>query len=364
MIYDYSETIDYLLDWYDSNARTLVWRDNPTPYFVWISEIMLQQTRVEAVKSYFNRFISVLPDIEALATVDEEKLLKLWEGLGYYNRARNLQKAAKIIMTKYHGQMPVSFEEILTLPGIGSYTAGAISSIAFGLRQPAVDGNVLRVMKRLAASYDDITKASVKKELEQDLREIMPQHRPGDFNQAIMELGATVCIPNGKPLCDKCPIMHLCNGLQQGIHMEIPKKPPKKPRKLEEKTILLIERNNEYALRKRDDQGLLAGMWELPHLEGKLTTSQLDEKLHKEGFRNYTVDSLGEAKHIFSHIEWRMNGYHVRIEATTVNEATNNIYEIEYPNTSKDAFLWASKEEIDSEYSLPTAFKAYRNYMI
>ena len=185
-----------LLAWYDAGRRILPWREEPTPYHVWLSEIMLQQTRVEAVKPYYDRFLQALPDIGSLAAVEEEKLLKLWEGLGYYNRARNLKKAAEIIVSEYGGEMPDDFEKIQSLPGIGSYTAGAVSSIAFGRAYPAVDGNVLRILSRLRADGRDILNAKVKKSVEDELFGVMPCDRPGDFNQALMELGAMVCIPS------------------------------------------------------------------------------------------------------------------------------------------------------------------------
>jgi A/G-specific adenine glycosylase len=355
MTYDYTDTIDYLLDWYDNNARILPWRDNPKPYYVWISEIMLQQTRVEAVKLYFERFINKLPDIKSLAYTTEEQLFKLWEGLGYYNRARNLQKAAIIIMEEYQGVIPTDYDSLLKLPGIGSYTAGAIASIAFHIPEPAVDGNVLRVMKRVAGSFDDITKASVKKELEQDIRGIIPKGRPGDFNQAVMEVGAMICIPNGKPLCMKCPIMHLCKAYQNKTEMSIPVKTLKKPRKIEEKTVLLIERNGEYALRKRKSSGLLAGLWELPTLEGKLAPLALEEVLLNQGLENFTIQNLGEGKHIFSHIEWHMTGYYIKLqEETKVYENTLYIAD------RASQLIWASKKQIEEIYTLPTAFEKYR----
>lgn len=358
MDYNYTDTIDYLLDWYDNNARILPWRDNPKPYYVWISEIMLQQTRVEAVKVYFDRFITTLPGIKALAYAEEEKLLKLWEGLGYYNRARNLQKAARIIMEEHNGCMPADYNSLLKLPGIGSYTAGAIASIAFQIPEPAVDGNVLRVMKRIAGSFDDITKAGVKKGLEQDIREIMPKDRPGDFNQAVMELGALVCIPNGKPLCMKCPVMHLCKAYHDKTELSIPVKPDKKPRKIEEKTVLLFHRNGEYAIRKRDNKGLLAGLWELPALEGKLSLSAVEEMLMKSGAEVQAVQGLGEAKHIFSHIEWHMTGYYIRLEEDG-KVAENSVYE----SGMDSRLIWVSKEEMEQDYTLPSAFEKYRKYI-
>lgn len=358
MKYDYTDTICYLLDWYDNNARILPWRDNPKPYYVWISEIMLQQTRVEAVKLYFERFIKALPDIKSLAYAEEEKLMKLWEGLGYYNRARNLQKAAKIIMEEYNGVMPDNYLILQKLPGIGSYTAGAVASIAFRIPEPAVDGNVLRVMKRLAGSFDDITRAAVKKELEQDIREIMPGDRPGDFNQAVMELGATVCIPNGRPLCMKCPVMHLCKAYHNKTEMSIPVKPEKKPRKIEEKTVLLLEKNGEYAIRKRNNKGLLAGLWELPTLDGKLSIIAVEELLIGQGERIREIQTLGEAKHIFSHIEWHMTGYHIWLEEE-LKAAESTSYEA----ASDSRLLWVSREEIEKEYTLPSAYEKYRRYV-
>ena len=347
MTYNYSETVEFLLDWYDLNARILEWRSNPKPYYVWVSEIMLQQTRVEAVKAYFDRFIHALPDIKALATVDDDYLMKLWEGLGYYNRARSLKKAAIIVMEEYNGELPGDYDKLLTLPGIGSYTAGAISSIAFGIPQPAVDGNVLRVMKRIAASMDDITKDKVKKELENDLREIMPKHRPGDFNQAIMELGATVCIPNGKPLCDKCPVMHLCKAFKKDLTEQIPVKPKKKGRVIEPKTVLVIEYEGKYAIRKRVEKGLLHGLWELPNLPETISYEKLEEDVLQWNLECEQIDKISSAKHIFTHKEWHMVGYYLRLKSKE--------------NLPFENLVWADKEELNEKYSLPTAFENYKN---
>ena len=348
MKYDYKEIVPYLLDWFDYNARILAWRENPKPYYVWVSEIMLQQTRVEAVKGYFDRFITTLPDIKHLATVEEEKLLKLWEGLGYYNRVRNLQKAAQIVMKDYNGTVPADYKELLKLPGIGSYTAGAITSIAYQIPVPAVDGNVLRVTKRISGSYDDITKESVKKELWEDLIDIMPKDRPGDFNQSLMELGATVCLPNGKPLCEKCPVMHLCKAFHQDVVMKIPVKPAKKERRIEDKTILLIEYQNKYVLKKRASKGLLAGLWELPSLEGKQSILKLEQSMKELGLTVQSVESMGDAKHIFSHIEWHMIGYHVIVDGYTQDYVKEDT-----------SYVWASEKEINQIYTLPTAFSAF-----
>ncbi len=347
MSYDYKAIVVYLLDWYDYNARILAWREKPRPYYIWVSEIMLQQTRVEAVKGYFDRFITALPDIQALAEAEEERLLKLWEGLGYYSRVRNLKKAAGRIMNEYNGELPADYNELLKLPGIGAYTAGAIASIAFNINVPAVDGNVLRVTKRIAGSFDDITKEKVKKEIWEDLRQIMPEERPGAFNQALMELGAMVCLPNGRPLCDRCPVMHLCKAFHMGTTMQIPVKPQKKERRTENRTILLIEHQGRYALHKRADTGLLAGLWELPGIEEKLSKSKLISRLKELELPVEKVLPLGEAKHIFSHVEWHMTGYYIRLAHAGL------------PGYDKERTVWADKEEISNRYSIPNAFSAY-----
>jgi len=351
MTYDYSEIVPFLLHWYERNARILRWREEPKPYYVWVSEIMLQQTRVEAVKGYFDRFLSELPDIKALAGAEEEKLLKLWEGLGYYNRVRNMQKAARIIMEEYHGELPADYEALKKLPGIGSYTAGAIASIAFGLPEPSVDGNVLRVLKRISASFDDITKEKVKKELEEDVRQIMPKERPGDFNQSLMELGATVCLPNGKPLCEQCPVVHLCKAFHQGVELQIPVKPPKKERRVEERTVFVIKQECntalEIVLHRRPDTGLLSGMWELPNQEGHLTEQEV-RKLFPEA----ELKRLPDGKHIFSHVEWRMWCYEIKLaEAGCLPE---NIEQGAKPFTL---------QEIREQISLPSAFDCCKKYM-
>ena len=225
--------VEPLLSWYDANARILPWREQPTAYRVWVSEIMLQQTRVEAVKPYYERFMKACPDVRALAVAEEETLLKLWEGLGYYNRVRNMQKAAQILVKENKGEIPAHFEELIKLPGIGKYTAGAISSIAFGIPVPAVDGNVLRVITRITADERDIAKDSVKQAIARDVQEIIPMRRAGDFNQALIELGAIVCVPNGPAKCTECPVAHLCEAKKQDIVNEFPKKAPKKARTIE-----------------------------------------------------------------------------------------------------------------------------------
>ncbi|SHO52602.1 A/G-specific DNA-adenine glycosylase [Anaerocolumna xylanovorans DSM 12503] len=361
MKYDYSPTIEFLLDWYGQNARILPWRENPKPYYVWISEIMLQQTRVEAVKAYFERFINALPDISSLADVEEEKLLKLWEGLGYYNRVRNLQKTARILVSEYDGKLPKDYTKLLTLPGIGSYTAGAIASIAFHIAEPAVDGNVLRVMMRVSGSFDDITEAKVKKSLEEDLRAVMPKDRPGDFNQAVMELGATVCIPVGRPLCNKCPLMHLCQAFKNRTEDKIPVKKEKKPRKIQERTVFLLESGGRYVLNKREKKGLLAGMMEFPGVDEKLSPLMAEEYLTGLGYAIEGFIPLGEAKHIFSHVEWHMTGYLVHVREIVAEDSRSYRKDKE---ESKTVPVWALKREIEEIYSLPSAFDYYRKFIV
>ena len=336
-----------LLSWYDQNARVLPWRENPSPYRVWISEIMLQQTRVEAVKPYFERFISQLPTITALANAPEAQLMKLWEGLGYYNRARNLQKAAIEIVDRYGGELPASFDALLSLPGIGEYTAGAISSIAFSIPAPAVDGNVLRVISRYCGSYDDITQPRVKACVSDAIIQIFPQ-RVGDFNQALMELGATVCLPNGDPLCSQCPLSQICLAHRKNLTAEIPQKAKKKPRKIEHHTILLLQNDQkEYALIQRPDSGLLAGLWEFPHVSGTLKYEDLASVLSPMGLSLLSAEPLSPAKHIFTHLEWHMTGYHVLVTGAGINR-----------------FTWVSPLRLKTEFALPGALSVYRNFAL
>ena len=338
--FELKKIVDPLLAWYDSNARILPWREEPTAYRVWVSEIMLQQTRVEAVKPYYERFMNALPDVKALAEAEEETLLKLWEGLGYYSRVRNMKKAAIHIMEEHGGQIPADYEKLCKLPGIGAYTAGAIASIAYGLPEPAVDGNVLRVMKRIAGSYDDISKESVKRELREDIKAVMPMGRCGEFTQSLMELGALVCIPNGKPLCDQCPVMHLCKAFREGTTDKIPVKPAAKQRRIEEKTVYVMECNGKFALHKRDNSGLLAGLWELPNEDGKM-----DPKEAAKNMKAVVIEELGKAKHVFSHVEWHMMGYYLKLSEML------------------EEYEWKSADEIKNGYAIPAAFSAYTKYL-
>ncbi len=342
-----------LLKWYDKGRRILPWREDPQPYYVWLSEIMLQQTRVEAVKPYYDRFIQNVPDIQALAEMEEDKLVKLWEGLGYYNRVRNLQKAAKVIVKEYEGKMPSEYESLLELPGIGSYTAGAIASIAYGKAVPAVDGNVLRVLSRLRMDGEDILSQKTKTRVEKELREVIPANRPGDFNQALMELGAMVCLPNGEPKCDECPWEALCQAHHMGKTAEFPKKKAKKARKIEEKTVLVIQDEDRAAFRRRPEKGLLAGMYEFPVLEGRLTEDKVLEILGQMGLKVLRIRPIGEAKHIFSHKEWHMVGYAIKVD---------ELERPEKPEFRQD-WIFVDKNEVRENYPVPSAYAAYTEYL-
>ncbi len=332
-----------LLAWYDAGRRVLPWREEPTPYHVWLSEIMLQQTRVEAVRPYYDRFLRELTDIGSLAAVEEEKLLKLWEGLGYYNRARNLKKSAMQIMSEYDGKMPGDYDSLIKLTGIGSYTAGAISSIAFGNAVPAVDGNVLRILSRLRMDDRDILDAGVRKAVGEEIKGIMPVSRPGDFNQALMELGATVCIPNGSPRCEECPWNRLCQARIQNRISEYPKKASRKQRSIEKKTILVIRYGRQVALRQRPKRGLLAGLYEFPSLEGIQKEEQVIAYLKELGVMPLRIQKLRDSKHVFTHKEWHMTGYLIRVDELM----------------GMGEYVFVDPEEIRDRYPVPSAFAAY-----
>lgn len=338
-----------LLSWYRKNRRNLPWRENRDAYRIWISEIMLQQTRVEAVKPYFARFMEHFPTVKALADAPEEELLKCWEGLGYYSRARNLQKAAKVIASEYGGVLPASREDLLSLPGIGSYTAGAIASIAYEIPAPAVDGNVLRVLSRVGGSRDDILKQSTKRKMEEQVRTILKEGEAGDINQALIETGAIVCIPNGEPLCSICPFYTVCAAREKGLISEIPVKTPKKKRKIEEKTVLLIEYKDRIAIRKRSAEGLLASMYEFPNMPGKLKWEQVGALMGDQG----KISRLKEAKHIFSHTEWSMAGYYISLSGLPDTWQAEEM----------DGIIFVEREALKNRYPIPSAFAAYRKYL-
>ena len=336
------QIVPELTAWYRTNARPLPWRETPEPYRIWISEIMLQQTRIEAVKPYYQRFLEAFPDVAALAAAPEETVLKLWEGLGYYSRARNLQKTAQICVESYGGDLPRTYSQLVKLPGIGPYTAGAIASIAWGERVPAVDGNVLRVLSRLLENGADIGQPGVKKAAEKQIREILPEEHPGDFNEGIMELGETVCIPGGKPLCEICPLQAFCLAHRHGTEEVFPVKAPKKPRRVEEWTILRLEVDGRVAVRKRPSKGLLAGLYEFPAQAGLWTASQVEQWLQKQGVQTFFIESMGRSRHIFTHVEWQMLGYRIQLD----QEAPGD-------------WNFVPWEQVRRSYPLPTALQAY-----
>ena len=346
---DLSSVVDPLLKWYRVNARILPWREDHSPYRVWLSEIMLQQTRVEAVIPYFNRFLTALPSIRALAEAEEEQLLKLWEGLGYYTRVRNLQKAAQLILKEYNGEFPRDHAAIRSLPGIGEYTAGAIASIAFGQPVPAVDGNVLRVIARVRKDERCISEDKVKKAVEKDLWEVIPTDRPGDFNQAMMEIGACVCIPNGAPHCEECPLQQICLAYADGTQLQYPNKAKAKERTVEEKTILIIRDAELAALHKRPAKGLLAGMYEFPSMKGYHTAEEVKEYLAENGLQVLRIQPLEDAKHIFSHREWHMKGYLIRVDELAPKR--------EGPDSAD--WIYIEPSETREKYPIPSAFAAY-----
>ena len=335
-----------LLSWYRENKRDLPWRGSRDAYRIWISEIMLQQTRVEAVKPYYFRFMERFPNIRLLAEVKEEELLKHWEGLGYYSRARNLKKAAQAMMETSGGKFPDSYEKIIKLPGIGSYTAGAIASIAYDLPTAAVDGNVLRVLSRVLGSHDDILKQSTRKKMECLVEDILKERGektcPGDFNQALIEVGAVVCIPNGTPLCEQCPFYTVCMARSLGIISELPVKTFKKKRKIEEKTVLLLEYKDKIAIRKRSQDGLLASMYEFINIPGRPGLPRVRDMF--PGMRS--VEELPGAKHVFSHTEWHIDGYFLSLGEVPEGD-----------------FLFAEWETIKKTYAIPSAFTVYKKYL-
>lgn len=331
---------ELLLPWYRENRRDLPWRADREPYHIWLSEIMLQQTRVEAVKGYYTRFLVALPDIPSLAQCGDELLHKLWEGLGYYSRVRNLKKAAQVIMERYHGVFPQDYDAVLSLPGIGAYTAGAICSIAFNQPTPAVDGNVLRVISRLLDDPAPIDLPETKKRVTALLSEIYPKEA-GDFTQALMELGATVCGPNRKPDCENCPCHSLCLGFRHGSAEALPVKSPKKGRRQEDKTVFIFSCDGLFALEKRSDTGLLAGLWQFPNVPGHLSTAQALDAAAGMGLHPREILRETEKKHIFTHIQWNMKGIYLEVAQTG------------------GSFQWFTEEQIHSQAALPTAFRQF-----
>ena len=332
-----------LLMWYEQNAPTLPWREDRNPYHIWLSEIMLQQTRVEAVIPYYHRFLAALPTIEKLAAAPEEQLLKLWEGLGYYSRARNLKKAAALCVEQYGGMLPHTYDELLKLPGFGSYTAAAVASIAFGTPVPAVDGNVLRVVSRLCAYGEDIMLPAVRKAVFACLLPYITE-KPGEMNQAFMDLGALICLPNGVPKCADCPVSFCCEAFSNRQERLFPVKRAKAARRIEKRVVLLICAEKRVLLHKRDAQGLLAGLWEFPNFEGSADETAVQDYCAGIGLPVEKICRLDDAKHIFTHIEWHMTSFAVETDRCT--EVKGGV--------------WVKAEDLQEQYPLPGAFHAFR----
>ena len=341
-----------LLSWYDAGHRDLPWRSEPAPYRVWVSEIMLQQTRVEAVRGYFSRWMNTLPDIPALAAADEAVYTKLWEGLGYYSRVRNLHRAAVLLCEEYGGELPADYDRLLALPGVGEYTAGAVASIAFGLPVPAVDGNVLRVAARLDNDFTPITDAKFKKQTRERFAALMPSDRPGDLNQSLMELGATVCLPNGAPKCEVWPLFDQCLAGQHQTWTEYPFKKSSKPRRIEDRTVLLFLDGAHTAVRKRPKKGLLAGLYEFPNFDGVLSEQEALEEAEKFGVTPLHIQALPPYKHIFSHVEWHITGYAIKIAGN----------DVEQEGEEKAGLIFADAKTAAERYAIPSAFAEYAKY--
>lgn len=336
--------IDALLPWYEVNGRTLPWREDPTPYHVWISEIMLQQTRIETVIPYYRRFLRELPDLRSLSKADPEHLQKLWEGLGYYSRVRNLQEAARQIMTQHDGCFPNSYEGIHSLQGVGDYTAGAIASICFGIPAPAVDGNVLRVLSRITADPRPVTGERIKKEVRTELAECYPTDHAGECTQAIMELGETVCLPNGVPNCGFCPCRSFCRS-SGGEWALFPVKTEKKARREDSITVCLLICGDCIGIQKRPEKGLLAGQWEFPNFPGHMSDETVLRQTVLCGCKPEKAVNKGTDRHIFTHVEWNIKCFAV------------------YCGEQSDQFVWVSREKLRDEISLPTAFRKLLKYL-
>lgn len=332
-----------ILSWYDQGHRDLPWRRTQDPYRIWISEIMLQQTRAETVVSYYERFLARYPTVQDLADAPEEALLKAWEGLGYYSRARSLQRAAKEIVARYGGQLPADLDKLRALPGIGDYTAGAIASIAFGIPAAAVDGNVERVLCRWDAITDEVGTPAVRRQITARAQALVPRDRPGAFANAMMEMGATMCTPKN-PKCLLCPVREGCMGFAQGIAQELPRKAKKKAQRVENRAVLLVFCENRVLIVKRQEK-LLGGLFVFPDVPEESDPARLCRALEALGVRAAYDEKLGHARHVFTHLIWEMD-----VHAVVADEMT------QVPGGQ-----WVSRQEL-AALPLPTAVKAARQW--
>ena len=336
---------DRLLPWFAENRRDLPWRRDREPYHIWVSEIMLQQTRVEAVRGYYARFLEALPTVADLAKAPDDGLGKLWEGLGYYSRMRNLRAAAQVVQEKWNGQIPRDYDAVRSLPGIGDYTAGAICSIAFDMPTPAVDGNVLRVLARVLADSRPVDLPAVRREAREALAAVYPEGRCGDFTQALMELGATVCIPNGAPQCGRCPLADLCQARATGQWRELPCRLPKRKRRQEAWTVFILDCGGRFALEQRGPSGLLAGLWQFPNVPGTLGSQAALDQAARWGTEPTDFQRSADRTHIFTHIQWNL-----RCCRIVCRQAI-------------PAFRWMTAEEIRAQVPLPTAFRQFLDFL-
>ena len=331
-----------LLPWYDREKRSLPWRDIVTPYRTWVSEIMLQQTRVQAVLPSFDRFMAAAPDVPDLAELAEDRLLSLWQGLGYYSRARSLHRSARVMVEQYGGCLPDTYTDLIQLPGIGDYTAGAILSIAFGQAIPAVDGNVLRIAARLTACGDNVLDTRTRQHVRDALAAIMPIDRPGDFNQAMMDLGAAVCLPKN-PICESCPAASLCAARAAGLQSQLPVRAKNTAKPEKDLTVFLLTTpDGRTALRRRPETGLLSGLWEYPNTEGALTETLAAQQLREWGLTPLAWEKRFSDRHIFTHLRWNMT-----------------VFRLTVAGDGPPDWVWASEDR--DLYPMPTAFKKLEN---
>ncbi len=347
------EDMKKLLKWYRASKRSFPWRDTGDPFDVWISEIMLQQTRTQAVIAYFERFRNEIKDIEALSLIEDDRLMRLWEGLGYYSRARNLKRCAQVLMERYEGRLPEDQEALLSLPGIGPYTAGAILSIGFGRPYPAVDGNVLRVLARYFAIKEDIRSDKVRKLMEETIascyrdNKITDKQEIRDLTQAFMDLGAVVCIPNGKPNCEDCPLHQSCKAHIEGLSDVLPYRSKNKERKIVDRTLFIIRNGDTFLVSKRPNKGLLAGLYGFPGVDERFDEKDVDRYLKEKGYDPLQIRKLPSSKHIFSHVEWHMDAYEIRISNWSLPLKENE--------------MLSDRKDLQS-LAIPSAFKTYIDY--
>ena len=336
-----------LLTWYDAHRRHMPWREDPTPYHVYLSEIMLQQTQVDTVRAYYLRFLKKFPTIVSLAEGSEEDVLKLWEGLGYYSRGRNLHKSALKIVESFAGEIPMGKAELLSLPGVGEYTSRAIRSIAFHQKEIAVDGNLIRVYSRLNEDGEENLE-TLKEHCESYFKKALDQEDPSHFNQALTDLGEMLCLPKAAPLCKDCPLKAYCQSAKDGTMLSYPSPKKAKEKKQEAWTLFLIETDQEIALNKRPDKGLLASLYEFPMKEGTLSEEEAKRYLQTQGIPATKLEAIGQSEHVFSHLVWELQGYRIILQEKPANSP----------------WIWAKKNALKEAYPLPSAFRYFKKKIV